>query len=73
MATANARFVAPATLAAVHCETRIQATIQAHRWDLIRMPKPTNKVKKMLTTPDGMFMRAAFLGVYPRFRISVAE
>jgi hypothetical protein len=30
-------------------------------------------VKKILTTPEGMFISAAFLGLYPRFRIRVAE
>lgn len=51
----------------------MQRMIQAQRCERIRMPKPTRRVKKMLTTPDGMFIRAAFLGVYPRLRIRVAE
>ena len=37
------------------------------------MPKPTSRVKKMLTTPDGMFMSAAFLGFPTILAIRVAE
>jgi hypothetical protein len=41
----------------------MQAMIHAQRWDCFRIPIPTPRVKKMLTTPEGMFMRAAFLGL----------
>jgi hypothetical protein len=38
----------------------MQTIIHAQRWDCLRIPKPTRSVKKMLTTPDGVFIRAAF-------------
>ena len=41
----------------------IQMMIQSHRFDCLRMPDPTRSVKKMLTTPDGMFIKAACLGL----------
>lgn len=51
----------------------MQAIIQSQRWDDFRMPKPTRRVKKMLTTPDGMFISAERLGSPMMFLISVAE
>lgn len=51
----------------------MQAMIQIQRWDCLRIPKPTNRVKNMLTTPDGMFMSAARLGSVMMFLIRVAE
>ena len=41
----------------------IQQRIQNQRLDCFRIPKPTRSVKKMLTSPDGMFIRAACLGL----------
>jgi len=51
----------------------MQQIIQSQRWDWLRMAKPTKRVKKMLTAPEGMFMRAALLGSLTMFLISVAE
>ena len=51
----------------------MQTMIQAQRWERMRMPKPTIKVKKMETTPEGMFIKAARFGVYPKPRINVEE
>lgn len=51
----------------------MQQIIQNHRCDCLRIPNPTRSVKKMLTTPDGIFINAACFGLYPRFRIKVAE
>jgi hypothetical protein len=41
----------------------MQHMIQNHRFDCLRTPKPTSSVKKIDTTPDGMFINAAFLGL----------
>ena len=51
----------------------MQQIIQSQRFDRFRMPMPTKMVKKMLNTPEGIFIRAACLGLYPRLRIKVAE
>jgi hypothetical protein len=51
----------------------MQAMIHAQRWDCRRIPIPTNRVKKMLTAPDGIFIKAASLGLYPRLPMRVAE
>jgi hypothetical protein len=39
----------------------MQAMMKAQRWDCLRIPNPTNRVKKMLTAPEGVFIRAARL------------
>jgi len=51
----------------------MQAMMKAQRWDCRRMPKPTKSVKKMLTAPDGVFIRADCFGSYLRLRMRVAE
>ena len=51
----------------------IQQSIQSQRLDCFLIPKPTRSVKNRLTTPEGMFIKAASFGLYPRLRISVAE
>lgn len=51
----------------------MQQIIQNQRFDCFLIPKPTSSVKNRLTTPDGIFISAACFGLYPRFRISVAE
>jgi hypothetical protein len=47
--------------------------MKAQRWDCMRIPNPTNRVKKMLTAPDGVFIRADCFESYLRLRMSVAE
>jgi hypothetical protein len=51
----------------------MQAMIKAQRWDCRRIPNPTNRVKKMLTAPEGVFIRAACFESYLRLRMRVAE
>ena len=36
----------------------MQAMMKAQRWDCRRIPNPTNRVKKMLIAPDGVFIKA---------------
>ena len=51
----------------------LHIAIHAQRLDVRRMPKPTRRVKKMLTIPDGILRSAACGELNPSDLMRVAE
>ncbi len=51
----------------------LHMAIQAQRWDVRPMPKPTRRMKKILTMPNDMLRSAAFWELNPSDLIRVAE
>ena len=51
----------------------VQRTLQAQRFDALRIPNPTSSVKKILTMPEGVFRSAEMGPENPNPAIRVAE
>jgi hypothetical protein len=51
----------------------VQKMSHAQRWEVLRMPIPTAKVKKMLMIPEGVLSSAECGGEKPNPLIRVAE